>query len=221
MSQLQHNTESLQKLLEEVKNLPSAEDIVLQDKAVTENGTYTADDGYDGLGTVSVNVPIPDGYIKPSGQLTITENGSYDVTRRESVFVDVSSAGGKVFYTTFTPTSTTNTLRISHGLGCKPTRYVVTFDPSNATNLGDLHSILGDNGLSGYDEALLALSGTDNGEGYRCGLDYADGTVNLYQSSSFALGSGYVSGSTSTFSVRANGILFLAGFTYSIVLIAE
>lgn len=28
----------------------------LQDKAVSENGTYTADSGYDGLGTVTVNV---------------------------------------------------------------------------------------------------------------------------------------------------------------------
>lgn len=30
--------------------------IALQDKSVTENGTYTADQGYDGLGTVTVNV---------------------------------------------------------------------------------------------------------------------------------------------------------------------
>ena len=30
--------------------------IALQDKSVTENGTYTADSGYDGLGTVTVNV---------------------------------------------------------------------------------------------------------------------------------------------------------------------
>lgn len=29
----------------------------LQDKTITENGTYSADEGYDGLGTVTVNVP--------------------------------------------------------------------------------------------------------------------------------------------------------------------
>lgn len=32
-------------------------DPVLQDKTITENGTYTADEGYDGLGTVTVDVP--------------------------------------------------------------------------------------------------------------------------------------------------------------------
>ena len=29
---------------------------LLQDKTITENGTYTADEGYDGLGTVEVNI---------------------------------------------------------------------------------------------------------------------------------------------------------------------
>jgi hypothetical protein len=49
---------------EAVDNLPNDSEggestpveIVLQDKTVTENGTYTADDGYDGLGTVTVEV---------------------------------------------------------------------------------------------------------------------------------------------------------------------
>lgn len=31
---------------------------VLQDKTITENGTYTADDGYDGLGSVLVNIAM-------------------------------------------------------------------------------------------------------------------------------------------------------------------
>ena len=35
----------------------SAEMVNNQDKEVTENGTYTADEGYTGLGTVTVNVP--------------------------------------------------------------------------------------------------------------------------------------------------------------------
>lgn len=41
--------------------------IILQDKTITENGTYTADEGFDGIGQVTVNVEasgsdIPDGY---------------------------------------------------------------------------------------------------------------------------------------------------------------
>lgn len=43
----------------------------LQDKTVTENGSYTADSGYDGLGTVTVAVSVP---ISP---LTVNANGTY------------------------------------------------------------------------------------------------------------------------------------------------
>lgn len=39
-----------------------------QDKTITENGEYTADEGYTGLGTVTVNTP------QPSGTINITAN---------------------------------------------------------------------------------------------------------------------------------------------------
>ena len=59
-SKLSQNTISLQEVLNAVNNLPEAGGgsvaPTLQDKTVTENGTYTADSGYDGLGTVTVNV---------------------------------------------------------------------------------------------------------------------------------------------------------------------
>ena len=35
-------------------------EVSLQDKSVSSNGTYTADTGYDGLGTVTVNVSSSD-----------------------------------------------------------------------------------------------------------------------------------------------------------------
>ena len=67
----------------------------LQDKTVTENGTYTADDGYDGLGTVSVNVPSKEPNIQP---LTITENGTYTaedgVDGYSPITVEVAASGG-------------------------------------------------------------------------------------------------------------------------------
>jgi hypothetical protein len=62
-----------------------------QDITVTENGTYTADTGYTGLGTVSVNVPNPS-----TGTVTITENGSYDVTEYATAEVNVPTGGGGV-----------------------------------------------------------------------------------------------------------------------------
>ena len=66
-----------------------------QDKTITANGVYTADSGYTGLGTVEVNVPIPDGYIVPEGTMTITENGTYEVAAYSEVVVDVPSSGGE------------------------------------------------------------------------------------------------------------------------------
>ena len=39
---------------------------------------------------VNVNVPVPSGYIKPTGSKTITENGTHDVTQYASAVVDVA-----------------------------------------------------------------------------------------------------------------------------------
>lgn len=40
-----------------INTLPGAGNLILQNKTITLNGTYTADSGYDGLRTVTVNVP--------------------------------------------------------------------------------------------------------------------------------------------------------------------
>ena len=63
---------------------------IIEPLSVTENGTYTAHNGVDGYSPVTVNVPVPDGYIKPSGELEVTENGIFDVTDKASVNVNVS-----------------------------------------------------------------------------------------------------------------------------------
>ena len=96
---LQSNNEELAEILRTVNALPEAgsgdvAEPVVQPLEVTENGTYTAPEGVDGYSPVTVNVPVPDGYIIPSGSVTITENGEYDVTDKAGVVVQVETGGG-------------------------------------------------------------------------------------------------------------------------------
>lgn len=81
------------------KAASGGESIPTQEKSVsiTENGTtlVTPDIGYAlSMVTVNVDVPIPDGYIQPSGELEVTENGVHDVTAYASVNVNVAGSGG-------------------------------------------------------------------------------------------------------------------------------
>lgn len=69
---------------------------ILQDKTVTPsyiNQFISADEGYDGLGTVKV-LGMDEDLIIPSGTLEITENGKHDVEEYKYVEVDVASSGG-------------------------------------------------------------------------------------------------------------------------------
>lgn len=52
--------------------------------------TVTPDSGYDGMSKVTINQPT--GYVKPSGTLSITTNGTHTVTNYASVNVNVSSS---------------------------------------------------------------------------------------------------------------------------------
>lgn len=51
----------------------------LQNKTLTENGRYTADDGYDGLGEVTVDV-AGGGSLETNKEVTLTENGTAEIT---------------------------------------------------------------------------------------------------------------------------------------------
>lgn len=62
-------------------------------KTITENGKYTPDLGYNAFSEVIVEVPVPEGYIIPSGTKTIDQNGTHDVTEYASVEVDVATGG--------------------------------------------------------------------------------------------------------------------------------
>lgn len=64
---------------------------------ITENGDteVTPDEGYTlSKVSISVEVPVPDGYVKPSGTLEVTENGTHDVSEYASVDVNISTSGG-------------------------------------------------------------------------------------------------------------------------------
>lgn len=71
-----------------------------QDITVTENGTYTAEDGYTGLGTVEVNVPTGSGVEIKNQDITVTVNGSYTAdegyTGLGTVNVNVPAGGEPV-----------------------------------------------------------------------------------------------------------------------------
>lgn len=62
---------------------------VLEPLFVTENGTYTPAEGVDGFTPVEVDVPIPDGYVKPSGKKSIVANGN-DINVAGFAAVDVN-----------------------------------------------------------------------------------------------------------------------------------
>lgn len=64
---------------------------IIQPLEVSKNGVYTAPSGVGGYSPVSVNVPIPNGYINPSGDIAITENGEYDVTAKARAIVNVAA----------------------------------------------------------------------------------------------------------------------------------
>lgn len=48
----------------------------------------------DGISSVTVDVPIPDGYVVPEGTKEITENGTHDVSGYAEAVVNVESSGG-------------------------------------------------------------------------------------------------------------------------------
>ena len=74
-----------------VAKFPSVVLANLQDKETTptkETQVVVADKTYDGLSKVTVN-PIPNEYIIPSGEIELTQNGTYDVTDKASAKVNI------------------------------------------------------------------------------------------------------------------------------------
>lgn len=81
-----------------IRNLPGG--ATLQSLSVTENGTYTPESGVDGYNSVTVAVPggfsasdegkvVQNGALIPQTSLSVSENGTYDTTEKNSVVVNV------------------------------------------------------------------------------------------------------------------------------------
>lgn len=88
---------------------------------ITKNGTYTITPDEDKVlssATVNVDVSIPDGYIQPSGELNIEENGTYDVTAYASAAVNIASgsSGLPMWNGIVTQTMNVSYMYITHNL---------------------------------------------------------------------------------------------------------
>ena len=72
--------------------------IPLETKMITENGVHQATSGKY-FKTVTVDVPIPDGYLQPVGDFPITKNGEYAVSKYETATVNVQPVLGTAVIT--------------------------------------------------------------------------------------------------------------------------
>lgn len=161
-------------------SVPS-KDPVLQRKIVTpseEAQRVTPDDGYDGLGLVTVRA-ISEEYVVPSGTKEITENGTHNVWGWESVNVRVPTGGGGgegeeavgVGIALATNTATSLSISFTDLLGAPemfsvcPTKQVPTTQLPVANILYDgiIHGIFGSGTYMKYTETAYNIEYTEDG----------------------------------------------------------
>lgn len=102
---------------EKVTGTLSIPEPMIEELSVTENGTYTAPDGVDGYSPVVVNVPVPDGYVQPSGVYRIIDNGTFDVAEFAEVNVMVPQPSPRLQSKTVTPNANGQTVTPDSGYG--------------------------------------------------------------------------------------------------------
>ena len=109
-------------------------------KDIESNGTTilaTAGKYCDRNIAVNVNVPIPSGYIKPTGSKNITTNGTHDVTQYENAVVNVPVPSGYIKPSgnkTITENGTHDVAQFASAVvdvAGKPTQFTNLYDPAN------------------------------------------------------------------------------------------
>lgn len=176
-----------------------------QSRTFTPNGgaqadTVTADAGYAGLSAVNITVdPIPPQYIIPSGDISITSNGSgIDVSGYATATVSVPATVGTK--TSASLSSTTTTLSIS-GLSAKPKMWALQNVVSNGSYFSGastryITSCLCDGGSTVYSLCIYKSGSTAREYGYNtCTWSYSSGTITITSPGTGTAG-GFRTGST-------------------------
>lgn len=136
-----------------------------QDITITENGTYTAESGYTGIGTATVNVP------QPTGEINITANSIVDVTNYATANVNVPTGSSQKYGATinnflgdvaqdgsleeavgnlnivFSGVTTLNNTALTGKFMCDTTRHIGNTQLVKSVSFPDLKTITSQNAL--------------------------------------------------------------------------
>lgn len=128
---------------------------ILQNKEATptkQTQTITNDVGYNGLSQVTIN-PIPDDYIIPTGEISISVNGNYNVknyetanvnipiTKNAEIDTNVVTNNGRITkeIVSTPPLNTSGATNLSYFFSdCYKLKNIGLFDTSSCTNMSQL-----------------------------------------------------------------------------------
>lgn len=180
-------TENSENLPNTIASISSGTTINNQNKTFTENGTYTADAGYTGLGTVTVNVS---GGGAGGDSITYTNITGATIAKDDKLWIN---------------TTATTTEKASVQLGSSAEHVIQTSNPNVAVTTNKLYTLRD----KAYVQSSLAKTITMDTVGIdKNGLLYSSNTLynienNIFYNGSFTayIGNGYVYYSSKTFKV--------------------